>query len=104
VLVLVAVVACSDDCWRLIRSATRPFIREQLPPPPAAIAEIGLGSSGGHVPAVRKVGYQATGVGPEAPPGPEYRPVRFEDYRPRGRPGRSSRRCRCIMRITGNTR
>ena len=71
--------ATPDEIWL---SATWPFVREQLPPPPAFVAEIGCGSSGGHVPALRRVGYQATGVDPEAPAGQEYQPVRFEDYRP----------------------
>jgi SAM-dependent methyltransferase len=63
-------------------AATWPFIREQLPPPPAVVIEIGCGSSGGHVPALLRAGYQATGVDPEAPAGPAYQPVRFEDYSP----------------------
>jgi SAM-dependent methyltransferase len=71
--------ATPDEIWL---SAAWPFVREQLPPPPAVVAEIGCGSSGGHVPALRRAGYQATGVDPEAPAGPEYQSVRFEDYRP----------------------
>jgi SAM-dependent methyltransferase len=71
--------ATPDEIWL---SATWPFVCEQLPPPPAAIAEIGCGPSGGHVPALRRAGYLATGLDPEAPAGPEYQPVRFEDYRP----------------------
>jgi SAM-dependent methyltransferase len=63
-------------------AATWPFVRRQLPPPPAAVTEIGCGSSGGHVPALLRAGYQAIGVDPEAPAGPQYRPARFEDYQP----------------------
>jgi SAM-dependent methyltransferase len=71
--------ATPDEIWL---AATWPFVRGQLPPPPAAVTEIGCGSSGGHVPALLRAGYQATGVDPEAPAGPEYQPVRFEDYHP----------------------
>jgi SAM-dependent methyltransferase len=71
--------ATPDEVWL---AATWPFVRDQLPPAPAAVIELGCGSSGGHVPALVLAGYQATGIDPEAPARPEYRQLRFEDYRP----------------------
>jgi SAM-dependent methyltransferase len=74
----------SDDVWL---SATWPFIRSQLPPPPARVIELGCGRVGGHIPALIRAGYDATGVDPEAPEGPAYRRIAFEDYRPDGPAG-----------------
>jgi tRNA-Thr(GGU) m(6)t(6)A37 methyltransferase TsaA len=68
-----------DEIWL---AATWPFIRGQLPPPPARVAELGCGPAGGHLPALLRAGYDATGVDPEAPEGSSYRRVAFEDYRP----------------------
>jgi SAM-dependent methyltransferase len=68
-----------DAIWL---AATWPFIRDHLPAAPTAITELGCGASGGHVPALRRAGYQATGVDPEAPDGPGYQRMRFEDYHP----------------------
>jgi SAM-dependent methyltransferase len=67
---------------RLWLAATWPFIRGQLPPPPARVAELGCGPLGGHVPALIRAGYDATGVDPEAPEGPRYVRATFEEYRP----------------------
>jgi AcrR family transcriptional regulator len=72
-------VASSDGVWL---AATWPFIRGQLPPPPARVIELGCGPGGGHVPALLRAGYDATGVDPGAPEGPAYRRVAFEEYRP----------------------
>jgi len=69
-----------DSVWL---SATWPFIRGQLPPPPARVIELGCGPAGGHVPALIRAGYDATGVDPEAPEGPAYVRAAFEAYRPR---------------------
>ena len=68
-----------DGIWL---AATWPFIRGQLPPPPARVIELGCGPFGGHVPALVRAGYEATGVDPEAPEGGAYRRIAFEDYRP----------------------
>ena len=64
-----------DDPWL---AAVWPFVTEQLPPAPASVLEIGCGPLGGFVPALRDAGYQAVGVDPEAPAGPEYRRTEFE--------------------------
>jgi SAM-dependent methyltransferase len=71
--------ASPDEIWQ---AATWPFVRGQLPPPPAAVTELGCGPVGGHVPALLRAGYRATGVDPEAPEGPEYQAITFEEYRP----------------------
>lgn len=69
----------SDAVWL---AATWPFVRGQLPAPPARVIELGCGPVGGHVPALVRAGYDATGVDPEAPEGAPYRRVAFEEYRP----------------------
>jgi SAM-dependent methyltransferase len=71
--------ASTDGVWL---AATWPFIRRQLPPTPARVIELGCGPGGGHVPALIRAGYDATGVDPEAPEGAAYRRVAFEEYRP----------------------
>jgi SAM-dependent methyltransferase len=68
-----------DGIWL---AATWPFIRGQLPSPPARVIELGCGRFGGHVPALIHAGYEATGVDPEAPEGDAYRRTTFEDYGP----------------------
>lgn len=70
-----------DDIWL---TATWPFVRGQLPAAPAVVAELGCGTAGGHVPALLRAGYHATGVDPQAPEGRPYRRMAFEDYRPDG--------------------
>jgi SAM-dependent methyltransferase len=57
------------------------FAAAVLPPSPAAVLELGCGSSGGFVPALRSAGYDALGVDPRAPEGQDYRRIEFEDYR-----------------------
>lgn len=64
-----------DDPWL---GAVWPFVRAQLPEPPAAVTELGCGSLGGFVPALRAAGYEAVGVDPGAPDGPWYRQAEFE--------------------------
>ncbi len=55
-----------------------PSVRSWLPAPPATVVELGCGSLGGFVPALRADGYDAIGVDPAAPEGPEYRLTEFE--------------------------
>jgi len=74
-----AQVSAGDAIWL---AATWPFIRSQLPPPPARVIELGCGQAGGHVPALVQAGYDATGVDPEAPEGIAYRQAAFEGYWP----------------------
>src|SRR5262245_25640274 len=69
----------ADDIWL---AATWQFIGSQLPAPPATVVELGCGQAGGHIPMLTRLGYQATGVDPEAPQGPAYQRINFEDYRP----------------------
>jgi SAM-dependent methyltransferase len=69
----------SDDPWL---AAVWPFVRDQLPPAPARVLEVGCGTLGGFVPALLAGGYQAVGVDPEAPEGPDYRRIEFERYEP----------------------
>ena len=68
-----------DDPWL---AAVWPFVHGQLPPAPASVLEVGCGTLGGFVPALLDAGYQAVGVDPEAPEGPDYRRVEFERYEP----------------------
>jgi SAM-dependent methyltransferase len=59
-----------------------PFVRDQLPPAPAAVLEIGCGSRGGFVPALRRGGYDAVGIDPNAPERPGFHRIEFERYEP----------------------
>lgn len=61
-------------------AATGSVVRAALPAAPALVVEIGCGRSGGFVPMLQQQGYAAVGVDPEAPEGPQYRRVRFENY------------------------
>jgi SAM-dependent methyltransferase len=70
-----------DEIWL---AATWPFVHEQLPPAPARVIELGCGESGGHIQALLAAGYDATGVDPQAPAGPAYRRIPFEEYRAGG--------------------
>jgi SAM-dependent methyltransferase len=70
-----------DERWL---DAMWPFVRAQLPAPPARVVEVGCGPLGGFVPMLRSAGYDATGVDPEAPQGPGYSQVEFERYGPAG--------------------
>jgi SAM-dependent methyltransferase len=68
-----------DDRWL---GAVWPFVRGQLPPAPARVLEVGCGTLGGFVPALLDDGYEAVGVDPEAPEGPDYRRIELERYEP----------------------
>jgi SAM-dependent methyltransferase len=72
----------ADERWL---AAVWPFVRDNLPAPPARVLEIGCGPLGGFVPRLSGAGYSATGIDPEAPEGPEYRRVEFEEYDGRAR-------------------
>jgi peroxiredoxin len=63
------------DTWL---TATWAFVSGQLPPAPANVLEIGCGTEGGFVPRLLDAGYDALGVDPMAPAGPEYRQLDFE--------------------------
>jgi len=70
-----SVSVASDERWL---ATVWPFVHMSLPAAPARVAEIGCGPLGGFVPMLEAAGYTATGVDPEAPPGPAYRRVEFE--------------------------
>jgi SAM-dependent methyltransferase len=55
-----------------------PFVRTHLPPSSSRVVEIGCGPTGGFVPRLRSAGYDAVGVDPVAPEGPDYRQNTFE--------------------------
>jgi SAM-dependent methyltransferase len=59
-------------------TALAPFVRAQLPVPPARVLELGCGPLGGFVPALRAGGYDAIGIDRNAPAGPEFRQDDFE--------------------------
>jgi len=63
-------------------AASWPWVREQLPHPPAQVLEVGCGPLGGFVPTLLEQGWSAVGIDPEAPPGPHYRGIMLEDYQP----------------------
>jgi SAM-dependent methyltransferase len=69
--------AAADLRWL---AATWPFVRQHLPPPPCRVADLGCGPLGGFVPALRAEGFDAEGVDPEAPTGPHYHQVLFEEH------------------------
>lgn len=56
------------------------FILGQLPPAPARVLEVGCGE-GGLATAMDAAGFDVTAVDPEAPDGPIFRRVRFEDLK-----------------------
>lgn len=55
-----------------------PFVQDHLPPAPARVLEIGCGAFGGFVPRLRRGGFLAAGVDPEAPQGSWYHRTTFE--------------------------
>jgi len=55
-----------------------PSVRSWLPAPPASVVELGCGSLGGFVPALRAGGYDAVGIDPIAPEGSDYQRTEFE--------------------------
>jgi SAM-dependent methyltransferase len=66
-----------DERWL---AAVWPFVRARMPPAPARVLEIGCGPLGGFVPGLLGGGYDAVGVDPEAPDGPGYHRMEFEEY------------------------
>jgi SAM-dependent methyltransferase len=60
----------------------RPFVHARLPPAPASVVEIGCGPLGGFVPELRESGYEAVGVDRNAPEGPDFRHMDFEQFEP----------------------
>lgn len=69
----------ADERWL---AAVWEFVRNHLPPPPAAVLEVGCGPFGGVVPTLRSAGYNAIGVDPQAPEGPGFQLIEFEGYQP----------------------
>ncbi len=63
-------------------AASWAFVRSHLPPAPSRLLEIGCGAEGGFVPRMLRDGYDAVGVDPVAPAGPEYRQLEFERLEP----------------------
>lgn len=66
-----------DERWL---AAVWPVIRTRLPAAPASVVEVGCGPLGGFVPMLRRAGYQAMGVDPQAPLGSWYCRAAFEHY------------------------
>jgi SAM-dependent methyltransferase len=62
--------------------AVWPFVHGHLPPAPARVLEVGCGSAGGFVPELRRAGYEAAGIDPEAPDAPGFHRMEFERYEP----------------------
>jgi SAM-dependent methyltransferase len=61
-------------------ASTWAFVRSELPEPPATVFEVGCGPQGGFVPSLLDAGYNAVGIDPEAPDGPDYRRIEFESF------------------------
>lgn len=57
------------------------FLREQLPPPPARVLDVGCGQ-GELTTALAAAGYDAIGIDPNAPQGGRFRRIRLEDVDP----------------------
>lgn len=62
-------------------AAMSPRVERYLPPPPAAVVDLGCGTFGGFVPMLRERGYEALGIDPQAPEGPDYVQSTFEECR-----------------------
>lgn len=77
-----------------------PFVRAQLPAPPALVSDVRCGPEGGFVLMLAAAGYQATGVDPEAPEGPGYRRLSSSATSHRGGCMPWSRLRRCTMSPT----
>jgi SAM-dependent methyltransferase len=75
-----------------------PFVRDQLPPAPATVLEIGCGSLGGFVPALLDAGYEAGGVDRNAPEAAAYHRIDFEQYEPE-RPVAAIVACRSLHHV-----
>src|SRR5262245_23198413 len=68
-------VVTADERWL---AAAWPLVRGHFPGPPAYVLDLGCGSLGGFVPSLVAEGYDAVGVDPEAPEGPYYQRIAFE--------------------------
>jgi SAM-dependent methyltransferase len=55
------------------------YVKNQLPPAPARVLEVGCGRDGGVTPALAEAGYDVLGVDPDAPEGPLYRRITLEE-------------------------
>ncbi len=55
------------------------FVLDQLPAPPRLVLEVGCGRDGGLVAMLLDAGYDALGVDPHAPDGPNHRQARLEE-------------------------
>jgi hypothetical protein len=55
------------------------FVLDQLPAAPGRVLEVGCGREGGLVAMLLDAGYDALGVDPHAPDGPNYRQARLEE-------------------------
>src|SRR3954465_7860049 len=63
-------------------AAMWPVVLDRLPASPARVVEVGCGPLGGFVPMLGASGYEAIGVDPKAPWGPQYHPVAIEQLDP----------------------
>jgi SAM-dependent methyltransferase len=63
-------------------AAVWPFVRSRLPSPPASVLELGCGSAGGFVRALRESGYDAAGIDPNAPAASGFHRIGFEQFEP----------------------
>jgi hypothetical protein len=61
------------------------YARNQLPPPPGRVLEVGCGREGGIAPKLAEAGYEVLAIDPEAPSGPLYRRVSLEELDEEGR-------------------
>jgi Methyltransferase domain len=60
------------------------YVKNQLPPPPARVLEVGCGPEGGVAPALAAVGYDVLAIDPDAPDGELYRRGTLEDLHESG--------------------
>ena len=65
---------------RLLADATWSFVHPQLPRSPAHLLDMSSRAAGGLVPALRRQGYDAIGVDPDAPEAAGYHRIAFERY------------------------
>ena len=58
------------------------FLREQLPPPPARVLEVGCGQHGGLATSLSVAGWDVLAIDPMAPPGDIFRRLLLDDLPP----------------------